>query len=277
VSANEPCDQLSVDVGVRDVRNVSNANEGMDIRSAKGSGDLRNHRSKGRGAQASGCEERWFGKLGNAFEVKGKQFRIVCLIKEGRSVFNEYPLRAGWELCPGAGPEGYGFDELFGGPGMVSGRDAGNHSADPFADFAEHGRAGGIVREKRKQRWLVRNHPSQEVRALARQPEHNRGAGRIAGDPRRRKLQMLDQRRKVGDILVDTALPWRTFALAVAATVVGQNPECLSQSWNDKLPVFVRVPRPMDKNQRSILITVCRFAPKGEMRNSTKSRAILCR
>lgn len=36
---------------------------------------------------------------------------------------------------------------------------------------------------------------------------------------------MFNERREVGNVLVDTALPCRALALTVATTVVGQNPK----------------------------------------------------
>lgn len=198
------------------MRDMASTDDCLNLRSGKRVGDLGDHRSKHRGAQVSGCEERRFRKRDDALKIEGKLLRIIHLVEKSWSVFREDLSGLGWELGPGARSESHGFDKFFGGPGMISRRNAINHSAKPFADFLKHGRAGGIVRKKREQRWFMRNDSSQQVRALARQAECNRCAKRIAGNPSWCQIEMLNQRSKVGDILVDAALPWRTMCFDCA-------------------------------------------------------------
>ena len=61
---------------------------------------------------------------------------------------------------------------------------------------------------------------------------------------------MLDQRREVGDILLDAALSGGTLAFAVAAPVIGKNSKRLGQTRNDEIPAVVRCPGPMDEDER---------------------------
>jgi hypothetical protein len=65
---------------------------------------------------------------------------------------------------------------------------------------------------------------------------------------------MFDERSEVSNILAHAALSGWTLALTVAATVVGENPKRLRQSRHDKVPVVVRVPRPMDENHRNVAV-----------------------
>ncbi len=50
------------------------------------------------------------------------------------------------------------------------------------------------------------------------------------------EVQLLDQDRQVGRILVETSWPGRTFAQAVPPAVVGQDLEPLGEEGNHELP-----------------------------------------
>ena len=150
-------------------------------------GDLLNHRRECRGALVPRCKERGTMKRPEPCEVKRKQLRIAGFIQERRCIRDERLLEVGREPIPSAGSKRYRFDELFGGTGIVAGSDAPDHGTDPLAGFVEHRGHGGIVREQREQRRLVRDDPSKEIGALASQPKRDRCAERVSGHPCRPK------------------------------------------------------------------------------------------
>jgi hypothetical protein len=134
---------------------------------------------------------------------------------------------------------------------MVPRSDALNNGTDPRSDFPEHWRQSGILGEQGEKRRFVRDESSEEIGTLGGQPECDRSAKRVSGDPRRRESQMLDQRREIGDVLPDATLCGWALAFAVTAPVIGENPKRLGQTRNDKIPAVMGHPRPVDKDERN--------------------------
>ena len=173
--------------------------------------------------------------------VNGPRVRSQLLVEVGRRVVDHrrpHPLR---QLRPSAGPERHVIDEPLRGAGVVA-------CADQFQHHPE-----GLVRATLRQRspqWrLVHDDTAQQVRPRRGELQGDDSPDRIPDHPRRRDVQGLDQCSQVGDVLGERALPRWPFALAVPPSVVADHPVMGRQARDDRVPVVVRTPRPVDEHE----------------------------
>ncbi len=89
---------------------------------------------------------------------------------------------------------------------------------------------------------------ARELRAGGGQAQGDRGAEGVADDVRRSPGHGLDQRRHVGDVLLDAALTGRVLAPAVPPAVEPDRPEPRRQLGDERLPVPAVAPRAVDQD-----------------------------
>ena len=85
--------------------------------------------------------------------------------------------------------------------------------------------AFGVILEETEKRWLVHDQAAKQLGSFSGQPKNDRGAEGIPDDVCRAMLEMLDERRQIGDIVEDAALAFGALAAAMPAPVICNNPK----------------------------------------------------
>lgn len=74
--------------------------------------------------------------------------------------------------------------------------------------LVEGGGLAGVAVEQGQRGRLVHDDPAQQLLPDSRELERDDRPARVPGNPRRRDVKMLHERREVLDVLAETALPW---------------------------------------------------------------------
>jgi hypothetical protein len=89
----------------------------------------------------------------------------------------------------------------------------------------------------------VNQQASEKTGTIAREPQDDRSAKRVADDVGRRPANLIDQRREVGDVFADAPLRCQALAPTMPAAIVGQHAEVARERGHDSIPVVMVAPR----------------------------------
>src|SRR4030095_13710333 len=87
-----------------------------------------------------------------------------------------------------------------------------------------------------------------KLRPRGREPERDGGSERVADDVGGCEIAIGNKRGQIRGVLVDAALRWRAFALAVAPAVVRHDPEGAAKLMRNGIPRMVIAPGTVDEN-----------------------------
>jgi hypothetical protein len=93
--------------------------------------------------------------------------------------------------------------------------------------------------EQAEERWLVNQQASKESRLLGGEPKSNYSPKGVAQNVGGAQTQIIDEPTKVGHIFRNVAWADRSLTLAVASSVVSDDPEAATECRDDCVPVAV--------------------------------------
>ena len=185
---------------------------------------------------------------GQRGEVNREYLRVAHLVKEGRGVADENLLLLGREIIPGPRAED-GLDEL----ARTSSASPASRRAATAPTWSKTSCISGSCpgssasRSRSGGSWTLKLRIRSGRRVASRrtmEPPSERPT--MCG----REIQVFDQGRQIGSVLFDAPLSGRTFALAVAAAVVGEDAEALGEGRHQHFPVALIRPTAVDQHER---------------------------